>query len=95
MLTLFVYQSLRISSNSSCRWFGDPEGMRKDIRAVNLNKNNTFRLRLPDHSCKKYLTAHNSNQETPNLKKVEKYGGRKYKIKGIMFKDKSGLLVIF
>lgn len=48
-ICLFAYQSLRISSNSSCRWCVDPEGMRKDIRAVALNINNTCRFNLSAH----------------------------------------------
>lgn len=46
---LFAYQSPRISSNSSCRWCVDPEGMRKDVRAGALTINNTCKLNLPVH----------------------------------------------
>lgn len=46
---LFMYQSQRISSNSSCRWCVDPEGTRKDKRAVTLNVNSIYRLNLSAH----------------------------------------------
>lgn len=46
---LFAYQSQRISSNSSCRWCVDPEGVRKDKRAAALNINSIFRLNLSAH----------------------------------------------
>lgn len=46
---LFAYQSQRISSNSSCRWCVDPEGMRKNKRAMALNVNSICRLNLSAH----------------------------------------------
>lgn len=83
--TICSFTSLRISSNNSCRWCLSPEVMRKDTRAVAPNIKYTWRLSLPAHSSQKHLTAQWLHWETPNLKKVEKYGGRKCKINGFKF----------